>query len=150
MANKPTDTISSLAKGLRVIECFTSEAPRLAITDVARITGYDRATARRCLALLAGRNHRVFTGIALSAPGGTVSARVIEARVRMKRLSQVETDAYIKSGEWHGKAGGYAIQGRAAAFIPVITGSYSGVVGLPLAETLAMLRGAGYVAESTH
>ena len=110
----------------------------------------DEATARRCLALLAGRNHRVFTGIALSAPGGTVSARVIEARVRMKRLSQAETDAYIKSGEWHGKAGGYAIQGRAAAFIPAITGSYSGVVGLPLAETLDLLRGAGYVAESTH
>jgi len=110
----------------------------------------DEATARHCLALLSGRSHRVHTGVALAVPGGGVTVKVVESRVRMKRLGQAEIDAYIASGEWHGKAGGYAIQGRAAAFIPQIIGSYSAIVGLPLAETVNMLRGAGYVAESTH
>lgn len=107
------------------------------------------AEARACLALLSGRAHRVFTGVALALPGGGLKERMVETRVTLKRLSAAETDAYIASGEWHGKAGGYAIQGRAAAFIPRIQGSYSGVVGLPLAETVALLRGAGYAASAS-
>ncbi|GAB5501441.1 Maf family protein [Pyruvatibacter sp.] len=109
----------------------------------------DDASARQCLALLSGRAHRVFTGLCLVAPGGKVSAQVVEARVHMKRLSDAEMTAYLASGEWQGKAGGYAIQGRASAFIPSITGSYTAIVGLPLAETVNMLTGAGYVASSS-
>ncbi len=109
----------------------------------------DEAEARRCLALLCGRAHRVFTGVCLISPSGGIARRVVEARVKVKRLSEADIAAYIASGEWHGKAGGYAIQGRAAAFIPSISGSYSAIVGLPLAETTAMLAGAGYVAAAT-
>lgn len=108
----------------------------------------DETSARQCLALLSGRAHRVFTGVCLVAPDGRVSAQVVEARVHMKRLSDAELAAYLASGEWQGKAGGYAIQGRASAFIPSITGSYTAIVGLPLAETVKMLTGAGYVASS--
>ncbi|MEO0960849.1 MAG: Maf family nucleotide pyrophosphatase [Pseudomonadota bacterium] len=108
----------------------------------------DETSARQCLALLSGRAHRVFTGVCLVAPDGRVSAQVVEARVHVKRLSDMELSTYLASGEWQGKAGGYAIQGRASAFIPSITGSYTAIVGLPLAETVKMLTGAGYVASS--
>lgn len=104
----------------------------------------DEAGARRCLALLSGRGHRVYTGVAVRAPDGELVARVVETRVKFKRLSQAETDAYIASGEWHGKAGGYGIQGRAGAFVVNLVGSYTGVVGLPLYETANLLRGLGY------
>lgn len=109
----------------------------------------DEASARQCLELLSGRAHRVFTGVCLVAPGGGVSAQVVEARVQVKRLSEPEMAAYLSSGEWQGKAGGYAIQGRASAFIPSISGSYTAIVGLPLAETVNMLTGAGYVASTS-
>ncbi len=109
----------------------------------------DEASVRRCLDLLSGRAHRVFTGVCIIAPDARVSVRVVEARVKVKRLTQADINTYIASGEWHGKAGGYAIQGRASAFIPAIIGSYTAIVGLPLAETQAMLAGAGYVAAST-
>ncbi len=99
--------------------------------------------ARRCLALLSGRRHRVLGGIAVRAPDGTVRARVAETTVAFKRLTHAEIDAYIASGEWRGKAGGYAIQGLAAAYIHWIQGSYSNVVGLALFETAALLRSAG-------
>lgn len=98
----------------------------------------DEATARKCLALLSGRRHRVITAVAL-AHGGLVKVKAIMTMVSFKRLTEPEIEAYIASGEWHGKAGGYAIQGLAAAFIPSINGSYSNVVGLPLAETAALL-----------
>lgn len=104
----------------------------------------DEAGARRCLDLLSGRNHRVFTGIAASGPGGAFAARVIETRVKFKRLSKAEIDAYIASGEWHGKAGGYGIQGRAGCFVVNLIGSYTGVMGLPLYETANLLGGLGY------
>lgn len=100
--------------------------------------------AHRCLALLSGRSHRVFGGITLVTPSGKTLSRVVMTRVSFKRLSQEETEAYIAGGEWRGKAGGYAIQGRAAAFARDLGGSYSNVVGLPLFETNALLRGAGY------
>lgn len=102
------------------------------------------AEARACLELMSGRGHRVWTGIALSHPDGRQSARVVETRVSLKRLTGDEINAYLLSGEWKGKAGGYGIQGRAEAFVTKLVGSYSGVMGLPLYETANLLRGFGY------
>src|SRR5207248_4224229 len=104
----------------------------------------DEATARACLMLLSGRRHRVHGGIALLTPNGDLATRRVVSQVAFKRLSEQELAAYLASGEWHGKAGGYAIQGRAAALIPWIAGSYSNVVGLPLFETAQLLAGRGY------
>lgn len=103
----------------------------------------DEAQARHCLNLLSGRGHRVQTGICL-AYGGAMVSRCVSSRVKIKALSEAEIDAYLASGEWQGKAGGYAIQGRAGAFVTALVGSYSNIVGLPLYETANLLRGAGY------
>jgi septum formation protein len=97
-----------------------------------------------CLKLLSGRNHRVLTGVAAIAPGGRVSARVVETRLGFKRLSAVELKAYVASGEGLGKAGGYGIQGIAGGYVTQLVGSYTSVVGLPLYETRCLLEGAGY------
>jgi septum formation protein len=104
----------------------------------------DEATARRCLTLLSGRRHRVLSSVALLSPDGTLRERLSETIVRFKPLSSAEIAAYLASGDWHGKAGGYAIQGRAEALIAWIGGSHSGVMGLPLYETRALLRAAGF------
>ena len=104
----------------------------------------DEATARKCLELLSGRRHRVLSAIALRAPDGAVRERLSETVVMFKRLSSAEIDAYLVSGEWEGKAGGYAIQGIAEGLISRIQGSHSGVVGLPLYETRTLLRAAGF------
>ena len=104
----------------------------------------DEATAARCLALISGRRHRVLGGIALIAPGGRMATRLVESAVVFKRLSTVETASYLASGEWHGKAGGYAIQGRAAAYIRFMSGSYSNVVGLSLYDVHQLLAGFGW------
>ena len=104
----------------------------------------DEATARQCLELLSGRRHRVFSAVALRAPDGTLRERLSETQVRFKRLSHEEIAGYLASGEWHGKAGGYAIQGTAEGLIAWIGGSHSGVVGLPLFETRALLKAAGF------
>jgi septum formation protein len=102
------------------------------------------ADARHCLALLSGRRHHVFTGVTLIGPDGRAHHRTVDTAVIFKRLGESEIAAYIASGEWHGKAGGYAIQGRAAALVRMISGSHSGVVGLPLYETRVLLHAAGY------
>lgn len=104
----------------------------------------DEATARRCLELMSGRRHRVFSAVALKSPDGTLRERLSETIVRFKPLSPAEIDGYIGGGEWHGKAGGYAIQGAAEGLIAWIAGSHSGVVGLPLFETRALLKAAGF------
>jgi len=104
----------------------------------------DEATARRCLELLSGRRHRVLSAIALKAPDGSLRERLSDTVVRFKPLSQAEMRAYLASGEWEGKAGGYAIQGSAEGLIAWISGSHSGVVGLPLFETRALLGAAGF------
>lgn len=104
----------------------------------------DEATARLCLELLSGRRHRVLSAIALKAPDGTLRERLSETIVRFKPLSEAEIAAYLAGGEWHGKAGGYAIQGSAEGLIAWIGGSHSGVVGLPLFETRALLKAAGF------
>jgi septum formation protein len=103
----------------------------------------DQSTARRCLAVLSGRRHRVFSAVAVLSPNGTMREALSETIVRFKRLDQAEIEAYIAGGEWHGKAGGYAIQGSAEGFCAWISGSHSGVVGLPLYETRRLLRAAG-------
>ena len=100
------------------------------------------AEARRCLALLSGRRHRVLGGVAVASPSGKVRTRLVESVVRFKRLEADEVEGYIASGEWRGKAGGYAIQGRAATFVSFVSGSYSNVVGLPLFEVAALLKAA--------
>jgi septum formation protein len=97
-----------------------------------------------CLRLLSGRSHWVYSSVAVVSPSGSVSTRCCETKVRFKRLSREDMDTYVKSEEWRGKAGGYAIQGRAAAFVRYLAGSHSGVVGLPLHESLLLLEGAGY------
>ncbi|MEX1147192.1 MAG: Maf family protein [Sphingomonadales bacterium] len=99
---------------------------------------------RACLGLLSGRRHTVLSGVALATAPDSVRDRLVTTRVTFKRLSSDEIDAYIASGEWQDKAGGYAIQGLAGAFVRQINGSYPAVVGLPLYETLSLLRGAGY------
>ena len=104
----------------------------------------DEATARRCLELLSGRRHRVYGGVALAGPDGALGLRRVVSHVTFKRLSAAEIDAYLACGEWRGKAGGYAIQGRAAALVVWLSGSYSNVVGLPLFETAQLLTGRGY------
>jgi septum formation protein len=100
--------------------------------------------AGACLRLLSGRNHRVFTAVTLITPKGAERRRLVDTRVRFKRLSSAEIEAYLASGEWRGKAGGYAIQGLAGSFAIKIVGSYSAVVGLPLYETAQLLSGEGY------
>jgi septum formation protein len=100
--------------------------------------------AAACLRLLSGRAHRVYTSVCLVTPKDTVRERLVETRVRFKRLSREEFERYLASGEWRGKAGGYAIQGLAGTFVIKLVGSYSNVVGLPLYETVALLDGEGY------
>ena len=100
--------------------------------------------AEDCLRLLSGRAHRVHTAIAMITPRGALRQRIVETRVRFKRLSREDRESYLASGEWRGKAGGYAIQGLAGSFVIRISGSYTNVVGLPLYEVMTMLAGEGY------
>jgi septum formation protein len=104
----------------------------------------DERTARAFLRLLSGRRHRIYGGVAVIDPGGRIVTRRVISQVAFKRLSDGELAAYLATGEWRGKAGGYAIQGRAAAFVSWMAGSYSNVVGLPLFETGQLLTGLGY------
>jgi septum formation protein len=104
----------------------------------------DEATLRACMKLLSGRRHRVLTGVALAAPGGAMRTRLGETMIAMKRLSDQEIDYYAGHGEWRGKAGGYALQGYGEVYVRHIAGSYSNVVGLPVAETRLLLKAAGY------
>jgi septum formation protein len=97
-----------------------------------------------CLRLLSGRQHRVYTALTIISPRTGERRRLVETRVRFKRLSATDIDAYLATGEWRGKAGGYAIQGLAGAFVVRLVGSYSSVVGLPLYEAMSLLAGEGY------
>jgi septum formation protein len=100
--------------------------------------------AAQCLRLLSGRSHRVYTGLCMVTPKEAFRQRLVETRVRFKRLSKEDLEAYLASGEWRGKAGGYGVQGLAGTFVVKIVGSYSNVVGLPLYETVTLLGGEGY------
>ncbi len=107
------------------------------------------AEARTCLELLSGRGHRIYTALCLRRDDGVARSRIVETRVRFKRLSRAEIDDYLASGEWRGKAGGYAIQGLAGAFVIRLVGSYTNVVGLPLFEAASMLGAAGFPIRAT-
>ena len=100
--------------------------------------------ASACLRLLSGRTHRVYTGVCLVTPRDALRTRLVETRVRFKRLSNEDLESYLASGEWRGKAGGYAIQGLAGSFVTKLVGSYTNVVGLPLYETTTLLAGEGF------
>ena len=104
----------------------------------------DEETLRACMRLLSGRRHRVMTGVALAIPAHGVRERLVETMIAMKRLSDQEIEYYTSHGEWRGKAGGYALQGYGEVYVRHIGGSYSNVVGLPLAETRVLLKSAGY------
>jgi septum formation protein len=104
----------------------------------------DGQAVRKCLSLLSGRRHKVLGGICIIDPRGTAHTRYVTSAVLFKRLHDSEIEAYVESGEWRGKAGGYAIQGHAARFVKWISGSYSNVVGLPLFETCQLLVGLGF------
>jgi len=135
MASKPADLSPRLTLAADTVVCVGRRI-------LPKCETLDQAAA--CLNLLSGRGHRVYTGLALIAPGGAARRRLVETRLRFKRLSRGEIEAYLASGEWRGKAGGYAIQGLAGAFVERLVGSYSNVVGLPLAETAALLSSYGY------
>ena len=104
----------------------------------------DEETLCACMKLLSGRRHRVLTGVALAVPGAALRSRLVETMIAMKRLSDEEIEHYAAHGEWRGKAGGYALQGYGEVYVRHIAGSYSNVVGLPLAETRLLLKSAGY------
>ena len=104
----------------------------------------DEATLRACMQLLSGRRHRVLTGVVVMSADGAMRERLVEIMIAMKRLSPQEIDYYASHGEWRGKAGGYALQGYGEVYVRHIAGSYSNVVGLPLAETRILLQASGY------
>lgn len=144
LAREKAQAVAALMPGSFILAADTVVACGRRILPKAE----NESDARHCLALLSGRAHRVYTAIALIDPEGRLRERMSETRVSFKRLSDMELNAYIDGGEWMGKAGGYAIQGHAGAFVRLLSGSYSGVVGLPLFETAALLDGAGLGAET--
>ena len=138
----------ALLKSRHVAKAFPNDFVLAADTVVAsgrRILDQVKTAteAEAHLLLLSGRRHRVYSGVAVSPPNGPVCTRVVMTQVAFKRLHKSEIDTYLRSGEWRGMAGAYAIQGLAGGFVKRINGSYSNVVGLPLCETVALLKGAG-------
>ena len=146
LAIEKAKAIAATHKGAYILAADTTVACGRRLLDKAE----DEAYARKCLSMLSGRRHHVYGGIALIAPDGILRTRLIDTAVKLKRLSAAEVEAYIESKEWDGKAGGYAIQGLAAAHIQFISGSHSNVVGLSLYDTTRLLEGAGYKNPSTN
>ena len=139
----------ALEKGVKVATNFPNDYILAADTVVAcgrRILDKveSRDAASKHLRLLSGRRHQVYGGVAVVTPGGAFHTRLVTTQVTFKGLNGMEIESYLESGEWKGKAGAYAIQGIAGAFVKRINGSCSNVVGLPLYETLALLRGSGF------
>jgi len=139
LAREKAEAVAALEPGALVLAADTVVAVGRRILPKAK----DEATLRACMALLSGRRHRVITGVALASPAG-IRVKLVETMIAMKRLSPAEIDFYAAHGEWRGKAGGYALQGYGEVYVRHIAGSYSNVVGLPLAETRLMLKAAGY------
>ncbi|MDE2337638.1 MAG: Maf family protein [Alphaproteobacteria bacterium] len=135
IAHAKAEKVFALHPGAHVLAADTVVACGRRILPKAET----EAEARACLRLLSGRRHRVLTAVAIKSPTGERQA-LVSSVVRFKCLTSAETDAYIATNEWQGKAGGYAIQGQAAVLIPFISGSYSNIVGLPLCETVRLLR----------
>ena len=140
MALLKCEAVAMQEGGALVLAADTVVAVGRRILPKAGSTG----EVERCLKLLSGRRHQVMTALALAVPGEKIRTRIVTTRVAFKVLSDAEIADYLAIGEGEGKAGGYAIQGRAEAFVRFINGSYSNVVGLPLYETLALLKGSGY------
>ena len=140
LARAKAETVAARHPGAFVLAADTVVACGRRILPKAET----EAQARDCLTLLSGRRHRVLGGVYLIAPDGRHSERLVSTDVTFSRLDVNDFDAYIAGGEWQGKAGGYAIQGKAAVFVRWLGGSYSNVVGLPLQECWGMLRGLGY------
>jgi septum formation protein len=145
----PNALASRLARGKA--ERVAKDAPGALVLAADTVVGVGRRIlpkaeqedeARACLRLMSGRNHRVFTGVALAGPAGEMRLRLVETRVRVRILDEAAIEAYVASGEWRGKAGGYGIQGLFEAHVVKLVGSWSNVVGLPLYETRNLLDGA--------
>ena len=139
LAHEKASSVAARHPGAFVLGADTVVACGRRILDKAE----SEESARRCLSLLSGRRHRVFGGVVVIDPTGRAVSRLVRTAVTFKRLSAEEIEDYLAGGEWRGKAGGYAIQGRAAAFVRFVGGSYSNVVGLPLHETYRLLVGLG-------
>jgi septum formation protein len=131
-----------------------AQAPDVLVLAADTVVGVGRrilpkaeteAEARQCLELLSGRRHHVYTGVVLIAPGGRRSTRLVDTILTFQRLTEAQIADYLAGGEWRGKAGGYAIQGRAETFVRFLAGSHSNVIGLPLFETAQLLRGVGWL-----
>ncbi len=139
--------LSALKAGALDAPCALVLAADTVVGVGRRILGKpaDRAEARRFLELLSGRRHQVHTGVALRRPDGTIGTRLVTSIVAFQRLTAQQVEGYLDTGEWQGKAGGYAIQGRAEMFVRFLSGSHSNVVGLPLFETAQLLRGCGWL-----
>jgi len=131
---------AAIAPGAFVLAADTVVAVGTRVLPKAETQGQ----ARECLTLLSGRAHKVLTAVAVIAPDGRLVSRLVETRVRFKRLTAQEAEGYLESDEWRGKAGGYGVQGRAGAFVIELQGSYPAVVGLPLYETLSLLQELGW------
>jgi septum formation protein len=143
--NKALATRQAAQAAPELAECYVLAADTVVYAGGASLPKTELIDeAANCLRLLSGRAHRVYTGVCIISPKGVVRERLVETRVRFKRLSRDDFDNYLASGEWKGKAGGYAIQGLAGGFVIKLVGSYSAVVGLPLYETVALLAGEGY------
>ena len=140
LARAKAEAVAALAPDALILAADTLVAAGRRILPKAET----EAEARACLALLSGRRHRVLTALALRTPEGRISQRLVTSIVTFARLPQAQIDALIAAGDWRGKAGGYAIQGAAAASIRFLSGSHSAVVGLPLFETAQLLRGQGW------
>ena len=140
LALEKLQAVAGREKGTYVLSADTVVAVGRRILPKAENPGQ----VRDCLRLMSGRRHHVYTGIALQTPQGKILHRVCDSTVIFHQLSDSDIAAYVKSGEGIGKAGGYAIQGKAAGLIRFMSGSYSGIVGLPLFEVTQMLRGAGW------
>ena len=139
LARAKAEAVAARHPGAFVLGADTVVACGRRILDKAET----EESARRCLSLLSGRRHRVYGGVTVIDPAGRAVSRLVRTAVAFKRLSADEIAAYLACDEWQGKAGGYAIQGRAAAFVGFVGGSYSNVVGLPLHETYGLLVGLG-------
>lgn len=140
LASEKAAAVAALEPGALVLAADTVVAVGRRILPKVE----DEATLRRCMAMLSGRRHRVMTGVALAAPGQKLRTRLVETVIAMKNLSAQEIDFYAGHGEWRGKAGGYALQGYGEVYVRFMAGSWSNVVGLPLAETRHLLKSAGF------
>src|SRR5580692_6913594 len=141
-ALRPADVDETPKRGELPRACANRLARAKADAALKSVQLVDEAS--QCLRLLSGRNHRVYTAICLVTPKEALRQRLVETRVRFKRLSEEDIQAYIGSGEWRGKAGGYAVQGIAGSFVVKMVGSYSNIVGLPLYESITLLGGEGF------